>query len=314
MQRTIDDTKGPGGGARRETYRFATLGFRPHRIKKLINEIKNLRYAEETESVTIKSYINDYWYEVTVKARRPIDSIFLEDDIKGDILDDLEDFKNSKEWYLTRGLPWRRGYMLAGAPGTGKSSLVFALASHTNRNIYTLNLATLRNDHDLTKAIATVDKNAFLLIEDVDAYTINKIRAEKGTEEKSQRSEDIEVTFGGGITLSGLLNALDGVVSKDGLIVFMTSNHPETIDSALLRPGRIDVYKTLRYMNNARVVEMWNYFYPEEEELGKKLKIKGLLSPAAIQVALLKGKDDPKRAFEAIKILDIDQKKALTIF
>lgn len=145
------------------------------------------------------------------------------------ITSDLESFWANEEWYREMGVPYRRGWLLQGTPGSGKTSLVAALAGHYKRDVYILNLSDPDlSDTKLLSLVGSIKKGALMLLEDIDA-------ADAQRESKEAK----------GITFSGLLNALDGVASPDGVVTFMTTNHPEKLDPALIRPGRID--KTMNF-------------------------------------------------------------------
>ncbi len=143
-------------------------------------------------------------------------------------------WRATEEWHRERGLPWRRGYLLFGAPGTGKTALARALAEDLDLPVFVFNLASLRND-ELQSAWNQMlgDVPCMALIEDIDAVF--------------DQRKNIAVTSGPGLTFDCLLNCLDGIQRADGLILIMTTNHLQKIDPALgqphsvaSRPGRID--------------------------------------------------------------------------
>ena len=157
-------------------------------------------------------------------------------------------WRESEAWYRARGLPWRRGWLLHGPPGTGKTALVRAVAEDLDLPVYVFDLASLKND-ELRQAWAEMlaETPCLALLEDVDAVFTGR--------ENTAVKE-------GGLTFDCLLNCLDGVQRADGLLVAVTTNHPEKLDPALgvasedetaSRPGRID-----------RVVEM-----PQLDEDGR---------------------------------------------
>src|SRR5690606_7749955 len=129
-------------------------------------------------------------------------------------------------------------------PGTGKSSFILALAGHLGLNLCLLSLSGLSlDDQGLQNLLSCVPSRSIVLIEDIDAafgnsgdVTPNDLATSQsllGTRNKKDKSI--------GITFSGLLNAIDGVASGEGRLLFMTTNHPERLDPALIRPGRIDM-------------------------------------------------------------------------
>lgn len=139
----------------------------------------------------------------------------------------------SSHLLIDKGIPYRRGYLLHGAPGSGKTSFIQALAGAVGYNICLLNLAERGlTDDKLNHLLGLVPDRSFILLEDVDSAFNRRV----------QTSED---GFKGAVTFSGLLNALDGVASTEERIIFMTTNHYERLDPALIRPGRVDLAEML---------------------------------------------------------------------
>lgn len=136
--------------------------------------------------------------------------------------------------YITRGIPYRRGYLFHGPPGTGKTSFISALAGHFGYSVCMLSLSerTL-DDERLAYLLSNAPPNSFIVLEDVDAAFVSR-----DLYENSQHKAYEGMTR---VTFSGLLNALDGVASSEERILFMTTNHLNRLDPALIRPGRIDV-------------------------------------------------------------------------
>ncbi|WWC71236.1 uncharacterized protein I206_105189 [Kwoniella pini CBS 10737] len=220
------------------------------------------------------------WYRSNTRPSRPWDSVILPGDTKEELLRDMQEFLKEREFYKQRGLPWRRGYLFYGVPGSGKSSFIAALASKLQFDIYSINLGGKSVDDDkLHGLLQACPSNCILLMEDIDcAFTKRKHKNRKNPIESSsssssstESSSDIDTDssdssdapkkkkskknkhkvkpmfsfdrgYGSGLTLSGLLNALDGVGSSEGRILFCTTNWVDKIDPALSRPGRCDVW------------------------------------------------------------------------
>lgn len=139
---------------------------------------------------------------------------------------------SSEEWFANRGIPFRRGYLLYGIPGTGKSTTVHALASELNLPIYILMLSLNLDDSSLADMMRYLPSHCVLLLEDLDVAF--KSRVDNGNERKENESS---------VTLSGLLNAIDGLAAPEGRLLFATTNHVEKLDPALIRP--VSVFKSV---------------------------------------------------------------------
>lgn len=121
---------------------------------------------------------------------------------------DILTFKESKEWYNDRGIPYRRGYLLYGPPGTGKTSFIQSLASKVKMNVAILNLAAAADDDSLSSALTQLPKNCILVIEDVDHYQFDEGLSEKKDDSKSNKKNS-------SVSVSGILNAIDGIASLE---------------------------------------------------------------------------------------------------
>ena len=187
--------------------------------------------------------------------KRKIDTIYLPKKDKNLIYSDIKKFRESEEEYLELGIPWKRNYLLEGPPGTGKTSLIFALASELNMNIYIINLGPKVDDSVFMSAISLLPNNSILLLEDIDSLFV---------ERKANDSNRSMVSF------SGILNVLDGLARKNGLITFLTTNYKNRLDRALIRPGRIDFCMTFKEAEKEQIQQMYNKFLPEQKDLFDK--------------------------------------------
>jgi chaperone BCS1 len=181
---------------------------------------------------------------------------------------DIENFRKSKRRYARLGVPYHRGYLFYGPPETGKTSLVSALAANFGLSIYAVNLAVF-NDRSLMNAVNQVSPNSVLLFEDIDCMKSGNARVPSNarTNDGAQSREGKEnVTDLNGVTLSGLLNVLDGFYAPTNVLFMMTTNRIETLDEALLRPGRIDYKLYLGKASDRQKVELYRRFFPEVSE------------------------------------------------
>jgi chaperone BCS1 len=164
-------------------------------------------------------------------------------------------------------VPYHRGYLLYGPPGTGKTSLVSALAARFGMSIYVVNLTEF-NDRSLKTAMNEVPQNSLILFEDIDAMRAGDKRADKETvkREGSVGAEQPSAAMGQCVTLSGLLNVLDGFHAPENVVYVMTTNKVEALDPALLRPGRIDYRLYMGEAAESQRVELYRRFFPEADE------------------------------------------------
>ncbi|ANZ73349.1 BA75_00108T0 [Komagataella pastoris] len=282
-----------------ETITLTTLYRDRNKFPSLLEEAKKMALkTREGKTVIYTSWGQEWRPFGQPRMKRLIDSVVLDKGIKESIIDDVQDFLTSGQWYHDRGIPYRRGYLLYGPPGSGKTSFIQSLAGYLDYNICILNLSeTNLTDDRLNYLMNHIPERSILLLEDVDA-AFNK------------RSQTDEKGYSSGVTFSGLLNALDGVASAEEMLTFMTSNHPERLDPALLRPGRVD-YKVL--IDNASIYQierMFLRFYGEThrelcDEFLEQFKTLGLptVSAAQLQGLFVYNKRDPKKAIEMVEVL-----------
>ena len=264
----------------------------------LLSEAKSLALkAREGKTVIFTSWGPEWRPFGQPRSKRLLGSVILDEGIAENIVNDVKDFLTSGEWYHKRGIPYRRGYLLYGPPGSGKTSFIQALAGELDYNICILNLSENNlTDDRLNHLMNHIPNRSILLLEDVDA-AFNK------------REQTNDQGFNNGVTFSGLLNALDGVASAEECITFMTTNHPEKLDPALLRPGRVDYKVMIDNATEHQVKRMFLRFYENEEELCEKFlaKYRKLnmqhVSTAQLQGLFVYNKRDPEAAIAMIETL-----------
>jgi len=191
-------------------------------------------------------------------------------------------------------VPYRRGYLLYGPPGTGKTSFTQAVAGALKLNICYLNLSGGNMDDDgLNRALNDAPSHSIILLEDIDGIFVGRESVSKGKGGGAR-----------GVTFSGLLNALDGVRSQEGRILFMTTNHREKLDPALMRPGRADFHAHLNNATHEQMKQLFLKFNPDRYELAEEfarqlpeLKI----SMAKLQGHFLKYRGQPETQVEKAK-------------
>ena len=251
--------------------------------------------AERGKLLIYTNFANEWRAFGSPRRKRPIESVILSEDKKELLLEDLRKFLTNSKWYYDRGIPYRRGYLLYGPPGGGKSSLIHAIASHLEYGICLLNLAgdSIMTDDRLQHLLHSIPDKTFILLEDIDAAMANP-------------NENRAISSSSRLSLSGLLNAIDGVAAAEERVIFMTTNYQNRLDPALIRPGRIDFSLELSQATKDQAVSMFARFYPDSYELKchfeKAFEEKTLpFSPAEIQGIFIKHQCDPMKAISEVK-------------
>ncbi|KAG9025880.1 hypothetical protein FRB95_009655 [Tulasnella sp. JGI-2019a] len=197
----------------------------------------------------------------TTKARRALDSLILPTGVKETLVNDARDFLRSEAWYAEAGIQHKRGYLLYGPPGTGKSSTVHALAGELDLEIYSLSLATnMLDDAGLARLVASTPAHCIILIEDIDCAFPS--REEKERKKEAAEKGIVVAEARSTITLSGLLNVIDGCSSEEGRLLFATTNYVNRLDPALLRAGRMDVKLHYKQSTRDQILNLFKRFYP----------------------------------------------------
>ncbi|TYH98998.1 hypothetical protein ES332_A11G036500v1 [Gossypium tomentosum] len=203
------------------------------------------------------SYKQTMWSHIVFEHPATFGTMALEPDKKKEIIEDLVTFSESKEFYARIGKAWKRGYLLYGPPGTGKSTMIAAMANLLNYDVYDLELTAVKDNTELRKLLIETTSKSIIVIEDIDcSLDLTGQRKKKGgkamADDEKERKEVKEESGNSGnskVTLSGLLNFIDGLWSACGgerLIVF-TTNYVEKLDPALIRRGRMDKHIELSY-------------------------------------------------------------------
>lgn len=239
------------------------------------------------------------WEHRGEKNSRSMDSVILPDEMLNGIVSDFHNFsaKGTRSWYEHHGLPYRRTYLFYGPPGVGKTSTIRGLAGILNYAVCFLSLAnSFIGNTALEKVLFEMPKPAILVIEDVDALF----------------TKDRKATSDSPLTFSGLLNGLDGIVSAEGIVTVLTTNHIDRLDPALVRAGRVDRKFEFNYPDKNQMAKLFQSFYPQADDaLAKKFAEKVFQRPesekearsiATLQEHFIFTRD--KTATESYELLD----------
>lgn len=204
-----------------------------------------------------------YFGDHVRKAKRSLATVFCAGDAIAEVRDRIDWFLANEQWYLARGIPYKLVFLFHGRPGGGKSSLIFALASEYSRN-----LCAIGSVFQLARTFANAPENSFLVIEDIDMLAVSRqgdgekaAEGQGGAPTPAQTPQDQRETAIGLSALHVLINTLDGLATPHGMIVFITTNHKEKLDDALVRSGRIDHDKEIGPLDAEATGAMFAAFY-----------------------------------------------------
>jgi chaperone BCS1 len=289
----------PKGSVRRrtESLTFRTIGRRQAFLTHFVREIVECH----EKNVGIKSSLfiyDDGWMRVKGYSPRLAESVILKSGEKDQLIRDIEKFRKSRQRYRQLGVPYHRGYLLYGPPGTGKTSLVSAMAARFEMQIYAINLSSF-TDRSLALAMNDVPPSSVILFEDIDCMKSGKARLipdeTPGTSGASSSEDRKHESTALGVTLSGLLNALDGFSAPENVLFVMTSNVVENLDPALLRPGRIDYKLYMGHADDRQKIELYKRFFPDASDSEAELFVethRSVETMAEFQGLLLKLEQD----------------------
>jgi mitochondrial chaperone BCS1 len=253
-------------------------------LNALLLEAKKAYNMEQEDDVYMYAPVplQLHWRCVAICPKRPSSTVVLDSGITDRIIGDARDFLASRAWYARRGIPFRRGYLLYGAPGSGKTSLIHSFASELNLDVYIISLSQSgMDDGRLAELIAGLPEQCIALMEDIDAAFHHGLNRDSITStsatgpsrkpiDSSQalnpNNNATEQHSGSQITLSGLLNALDGVGAQEGRILFATTNKYSALDPALCRPGRMDLHVEFKLASKYQMEELFKRFYRPDDE------------------------------------------------
>ena len=230
---------------------FVSINTKEHKknLKAFYNMIE--KQAEKREKELNESkYLNLTGYNSATIRKRYMDTVFMNPETKNEISNSIKSFVNRKDWYEENFVPYHYGILLYGPPGTGKSTLIRAIISEYSESVekqvtiqYLRSIRDINDVRQETYELKLAPK--IIIVEDIDASVLKR-RTDADAENKNQLAVGVgdEMPpfrrYDEKISLSDILNTMDGVSNLENVIYIFTTNHIEHLDPALIRPGRID--------------------------------------------------------------------------
>lgn len=278
-----DGTQGSEQGAALRppeiVFTAATLTARRALLKEMDSVLRHTQRAARKPSIRVLDKWGD-WDRLDDLPQRGLDSVILPAGQAERINDDVTRFLSSEAVYERRAIPWHRGHLYEGPPGTGKTSVARAIASHHGMDVWHLPLSDVKKDGELLRIIGRIAPRSMLLLEDIDVFHA-----------ATDRNDDTD------LTLSGLLDALDGIATPHGLFTVMTTNRPEVLDPAVIRPGRADLVEHFGLADPEQAARLVSRHYEVPVDASV---VPGGLSPAEV-IEVCKRHDDVLAAVDGLR-------------
>ncbi|KAJ5882732.1 uncharacterized protein N7473_011166 [Penicillium subrubescens] len=312
--------------ARQEDYRYfdqekitlTSLGRSSYILKDFLQECRSEYLNKIRDKITIFGHRGVQWKRDRVKEARPLSTVILRESEKAPLVADMKDFLNARtrRWYAQRSIPYRRGYLLHGPPGTGKSSFSLSVAGELGLDIYTVSIPAV-DDQSLKSLFQELPANCVVLLEDIDA--VDSAHSRDSMAATPASGQELS-TVTKGVSLSGLLNVLDGVASQEDRILIMTTNHVNALDAALIRPGRVDRTVRFQLVDQDVAMQIFHYMFAQQgdasnqdphsqprlgvesqaREFARKIP-EGRYSPAQVMSYLLQHRNEPDVALSNLE-------------
>jgi len=223
---------------------------------------EQIKSSQKSSRKTIKVFLwrKEYWNLLFKSPKRPIETLYLKEGQKESLLEKVEEFfsPETRDDYLSFGIPYKNVFLLYGVPGSGKTSTINTIASHFDADIYVIPISKELTDYMLMDAIAYLDKEdeeedkkRIIVIEDIDSIFTDR---KKGDDTHNS------------LSLQALLNCFDGFSCVEGTLLFITANKPEVLDYAMIRSCRVDHKYELGYADKYQTKCIFDMVLPLQKD------------------------------------------------
>jgi hypothetical protein len=220
---------------------------------------ENTRFRKESDKITLWAYSECFWEDIKQISTRDINTVILDDEFKNKIMTSIDKYDNTnyKNKLKSLGINNKLNIIFEGLPGTGKTSMMRAIATKLNKDIATIdfNQPDL-NDNKFIKAFIKIPDDCICVFEDFETLFL-----------ENEKSRDNKISF------SCILNFLDGMYTKSDLLTIITTNHLNKIDNAIKRPMRIDHIFNFTYCTKFQTKKMFEIIYPDSNNFNKLYNI-----------------------------------------
>lgn len=254
-----------------------------HKIMKLFDSIR----ISAKEDVNNYIYVSKKWGDF--KKLSIIDKDYNDEIINNETLEIMNDMKNffdNNDWYKKRGIPYKKGYILYGVPGTGKSKAVYIIANMLKKDLY-----VIKPEHieEIDSVISSVPKGSIILLEEIDTVGVDRENESSGKND----SEKKKAVF------SNFLNSLDGINSYTGSVLVATTNYIEKLDDAAIRSGRFDIKKEFMPLDKIMIEKVFRNFF--DYNMGLTVNTESM-TIADVNAVCSKNMHNPEKAAQEIGI------------
>ena len=228
------------------------------KAKEYVLEKRNIMKKSTNDTIRVFYFKKEYWALLSKLPKRPIETLYLKEKQKESLMDLVDEFfkEETRETYLSYGMPYKCVIMLYGSPGTGKTTAITTIASYFDCDIYTIPITKELTDYAIIDAFSGIndkeDKKHIVVIEDIDSI-FNADERKKGDDNNM-------------LTLNTLLNCLDGHTCVEGTLLFITANNADVMDKAIIRSCRIDHKVEFDYADKYQIKNIYNTFLPNQGE------------------------------------------------